>query len=70
MSGYHQALVMKSHDLLQEEVITCVYNMASVDMSKFHKQFLPNFLQQVNTIDSHQKDVLAEHFTTEQVSTV
>lgn len=54
-----QALVVKSHDLLQEDIIAAVYNMASVDFSMFYKTFVPNFLKEVNTIDYHQKQTLS-----------
>ena len=58
-----QALVIRSHDLLQEEIITAVYNMASVDFGMFYKTFIPAFLKQVSTIDFYQKETLRDSLT-------
>lgn len=60
-----QALVVRSHDLLQEDIITAIYNMASVDFSMFYKSFIPTFLKQVSTIDFYQKETLNDNLTPE-----
>ena len=39
-----QTLVQKSHDLLQEEICSCVYSMAAVDFTTYHQEFFPKFL--------------------------
>ncbi|GFS20899.1 exportin-6-like [Elysia marginata] len=57
-----QVLVQKSHDLLQEEIVISVYNMAAVDFDTFFSDFLPGFLTSVEGIDDGQKTVLAENF--------
>jgi len=57
-----QTLLVRSHDLLQEDIVIAIYNMAAVDFSMFYKKFLPEFLKQVTTIDYHQKEVLLESF--------
>ncbi|KAK3089908.1 hypothetical protein FSP39_007563 [Pinctada imbricata] len=61
-----QVLVHKSHDLLQEEIVVSVYNMASVDFDRFYAEFLPHFLSQVDRLDSNQKAVLAQNFEMER----
>ena len=43
-----QVLVQKSHNLLQEEILSCIYTMASVDFAAFHTEFLPAFLGDVD----------------------
>ncbi|KAK3797258.1 hypothetical protein RRG08_030482 [Elysia crispata] len=57
-----QVLVQKSHDLLQEEIVISVYNMAAVDFDAFFSDFLPSFLTSVEGIDDGQKTILAENF--------
>ncbi|GFN87199.1 exportin-6 [Plakobranchus ocellatus] len=57
-----QVLVQKSHDLLQEEIVISVYNMAAVDFDAFFSDFLPGFLSSVEGIDDSQKTILAENF--------
>lgn len=65
-----QALVMRSHDLLQEEIINAVYNMACVDFSMFYNKFIPAFLKDVSTIDYHQCETLKQNLSLEhKVST-
>ena len=60
-----QALVVKSHDLLQEDIVAAIYNMAAVDFSMFYKTFVSDFLKQVNTIDYHQKQTLNDNLNPE-----
>ena len=62
-----QVLVQKSHDLLQEEIVISVYNMAAADFDSFFSQFLPQFLHSVPGIDHTQKQQLAQNFNMEQV---
>ena len=50
-----RVLVQKSHDLLQEEMCLCVYNMASVDFSVYHDQFLPRYVEGSNGLSSEQE---------------
>ncbi|CAG5121677.1 unnamed protein product, partial [Candidula unifasciata] len=61
-----QVLVQKSHDLLQEEIVISVYNMAAVDFDVFFSDFLPQFLTSVEGIDNNQKSVLAKNFKTDR----
>lgn len=60
-----QALVVRSHDLLQEDIVNAVYNMACVDFSMFYSKFIPAFLKEVSTIDYHQKETLKENLSPE-----
>lgn len=63
-----QVLINKSHDLLQEEIVISVYNMAAVDFDAFFGKFLPEFLTSVDGIDNSQKSVLAKNFKIDRVS--
>ncbi len=62
-----QVLIHKSHDLLQEEIISTVYNMAAVDFEGFHSTFLPQFLRMCEGIDDRQRGQLAANFNVEKV---
>ena len=64
-----QVLVQKSHDLLQEEIVISVYNMAAADFESFFSNFLPQFLTSLTGIDNRQKTFLANNFKTDQVYT-
>ncbi|XP_076441128.1 exportin-6-like [Babylonia areolata] len=57
-----QVLVHRSHDLLQEEVVVTVYNMAQVDFERFYSTFLPHFLHTMEGLDHSQRSVLAQNF--------
>ena len=61
-------LVANSHALLREEMTTCVYHMASVDMDVFFTQFLPQFVDGQTDIDQGQKTVLKSSFKNDTVS--
>ncbi|XP_071494224.1 exportin-6-like [Diadema antillarum] len=58
-----QALIHKSHDLLQEETMVTVYNMASVDFDNFFRVFLPEFLSSTEGLDANQKTILKTNFS-------
>lgn len=57
-----QTLLHKSHNLLQEEIVNTIYNMASVEFAAFYSNFLPQFLQSVESLDSNQKNSLLHNF--------
>ncbi|XP_053382051.1 exportin-6-like [Mercenaria mercenaria] len=61
-----QVLVHKSHDLLQEEVVVVVYDMASVDFDRFYAEFLPQFLSGCEGLDNGQKHMLGQNFKLEK----
>ena len=64
-----QVLLHKSHDLLQEEIVVAIYNMASVDFDAFYSAFMPEFLNSCQGVDSGQRGVLARNFKLERVRT-
>lgn len=61
-----QVLVHKSHDLLQEEIVMTIYNMASVDFGKFYGEFLPQFVGDYDGLDNNQKTILGQNFRLDQ----
>lgn len=63
-----QTLIQKSHNLLQEEIVNTIYNMASVEFNGFYSNFLPHFLQSIETLDSNQKTSLLQNFKRDTVS--
>ncbi|GFQ82242.1 exportin-6 [Trichonephila clavata] len=56
------ALICKSHNLLREEIINTIYNMALVDFNCFYTIFLPRFLQNMENLDANQKATLLRNF--------
>ena len=62
-----QVLIVKSHDILQEEIGIALYNMASVDFDFFYGQFLQNFLATCEGLDENQKTILAQNFPMDKV---
>ncbi|XP_052781970.1 exportin-6-like isoform X2 [Mya arenaria] len=61
-----QVLVHKSHDLLQEEIVVTVYNMAAVNFERFYGEFLPQFLSGCEGIVASQKTMLSSNFKLEK----
>ncbi|XP_021344225.1 exportin-6-like, partial [Mizuhopecten yessoensis] len=61
-----QVLVHRSHDLLQEEIVMTIYNMASVDFGKFYSEFLPRFVGDYDGLDANQKTILGQNFRLDQ----
>lgn len=57
-----QVLVHKSHDLLHEEIVATVYNMASADFSRFYAEFLPHFVSSCEGLDANQRNILVRNF--------
>lgn len=64
-----QALVFRSHDLLQEEITITLYNMAAVDFESFYSVFLPQFLGGCEGLTDSQKTELGNNFTPDKVIT-
>lgn len=60
-----QALIQKSHDLLQDEIYETTWNMASVDFQTFYDKFLPYFLRDMNGLTPDQKNTLYHAFKNE-----
>ena len=63
-----QALVYRSHDLLQEEITITLYNMAAVDFESFYSIFLPQFLGGCEGLTDSQKSELGKNFSSDKVS--
>lgn len=63
-------LLDKTHNLLNDDVLLSIYNMASVDFQGFFNTFLPHFLQNMNGIVESQKQSLQQTFSYETVSFV
>ena len=61
-------LERKSHDLLKEEIVLAVYNMAGVSFEAFFDRFLVQYLEKTDGIDSNQKSILKSAFKTDSVS--
>ena len=55
-------LIVRSHDLLQEELCQIVFNMAEADFPRFFSQFLPTMLMQTDNLNNNQRSSLVEHF--------
>jgi hypothetical protein len=65
-----QVLVQKSHDILQEEICSCVYGMAAVDFSFYHRQFLVKFLDGFEGLTGEQRTTLMQSYKTVEVRAV
>lgn len=63
-----QTLLVRSHQLLQEEIGLTLYNMAAVNFDHFYAHFLPHFLQSCESLDSSQKAALAANFPADKVT--
>uniref|UniRef100_UPI00358DE5A0 exportin-6-like n=1 Tax=Myxine glutinosa TaxID=7769 RepID=UPI00358DE5A0 len=61
-----QALALRSHDILQDDITSTIYSMATVDFNAFFGAFLPTFLHSCDGLDSQQKDLLARSFKMDQ----
>ena len=64
-----QVLVQKSHAILEEEICSCVYSMAAVDFSFYHRQFLVKFLDSIEGLTSEQRTSLVHSYKTVEAST-
>ena len=52
-----QALVYRSHDLLQEEITITIYNMASVDFEKFYLVLFNRISQRLRGFDGERPEI-------------
>ncbi|XP_055948034.1 exportin-6-like isoform X2 [Argiope bruennichi] len=57
-----KTLIYKTHNLLRDEIINTIYNMALVDFNSFYTVFLPQFLQNMENLDANQKSALLRNF--------
>lgn len=60
-------LLHRSHALLNDEIATAIYNMASVDLMSFYDSFVTQFLQMTENLDDQQRLRLRAIFNNEQV---
>jgi hypothetical protein len=60
------SLVTKSHDLLSEEILSAVHDLAAVDFAAFFSVFLPQLLAKTTPLTDEQRSELAAHFTGER----
>ena len=60
------ALIQKSHDLLQEEIIQAIYSMVSSNFDGFFSQFVPNYLMNINDLTDNQKSQLHQNYKRHQ----
>ena len=65
-----QVLVNNSHNLLREEITTCIFNMANVDFDAFFNQFLTGFVSNQSDLDDNQKTALKSSFKQDTVRVV
>ena len=61
------ALIAKSHNLLQEEIIAAIYNMVSSNFDIFFTQFIPHYLMNLDGLRDHQRSQLHQNFKRHQV---
>ena len=57
-----QVLTQKTHDLLQDEISGLIYKLASVDVLKFHTEFLPKFIGTIPGLTQEQQLSLVEDY--------
>ena len=57
-----EALVNKSHNLLQEEICLTVYSMAAVHFSTYHQQFVWKYLSEVEGLTEAHRTQLAQQY--------
>lgn len=61
------ALIDKSHNLLQEEIIQAVYSMVASNFDAYFAQFIPTFLMNLSGLTDHQKSQLHQNYKRHQV---
>ena len=64
-----RVLIAKSHNLLKEDIGSCVFHMASTDLTTFHTKFVPSLLQGVEGLDDSQRGCLDTGFKVLMAST-
>lgn len=65
-----QVLVLKSHDLLQDEICELIYQLAAVDFMRFCTEFLPKFIGNVVGLSEDQKVCLVKDYQIAEVSII
>ena len=62
-----EVLVQKSHDLLREEIGTCLHSMSNCSFDQFHSEILPAFLCKFQQLSQDQRDKLASNYKMDKV---
>ena len=62
-----EVLVQKSHDLLREEIGSCLHSMVRTSFQKFHGEILPSFLCKFQQLSQEQRDKLAQSYKMDEV---
>ena len=57
-----EALVSKSHSLLQEEICLGVHSMAAVHFPSYHQQFILHYLSTVEGLSDTHRSLLAQQY--------
>lgn len=60
------ALIQKSHNLLQEEIVQAVHSMVCSNFDAFFAQFVPHFLMNLDGLTDHQKSQLHQNLQRHQ----
>ena len=63
-----EALVLKTHNLLQEEICLSVYSMASINFPTYHHQFVGKYLTCVEGVSETQRMELLQNYKMVEVS--
>ena len=62
-----QVLVHRSHDLLKDEIVSCIFDMAKVDFVYFFNDFIAHFLANTEGIDNGQQSILKNNLKHDKV---
>lgn len=57
-----EALVNKTHNLLQEEICLGIYSMAAVHFPSYHQQFVLHYLSTVEGLSDSHRSLLAHQY--------
>ena len=62
LSLFLRTFVCKTHELFHDELISIIYDLASVDLNSFHSLFLPDFVSNLLMSTSLSKDISKNSF--------
>lgn len=63
-----EALVNRSHNLLQDEICLSVYSMASVHFAAYYQHFVWKYLSDVEGLSDEHRTLLAQQYKMVEVS--
>src|SRR6185437_295738 len=61
-------LTNKNHDLLRDEIVSVVYQIASVNFESFYNTMVPAYLAKLNRIDENQKETIRRNYKSDSVN--